>query len=46
MLDGDIDLGGKTMYKHDYTRIPKGGKHGTPKTRRGCLLLVTTGLAA
>jgi quercetin dioxygenase-like cupin family protein len=46
VLEGDIDLGGKTMHKFDYMRIPKGGQHGTPRTRNGCLLLVTTGLAA
>lgn len=44
VLEGDLELGGKIMGKHDYMRIPKGGQHGTPRTRNGCLLLVTTQL--
>lgn len=46
VLEGDLELGGKVMGKHDYMRIPKGGQHGTPRTKNGCLLLVTCGLAA
>jgi anti-sigma factor ChrR (cupin superfamily) len=46
VLEGDLELGGKVMRKHDYMRIPKGGRHGTPRTKDGCLLLVTCGLAA
>jgi anti-sigma factor ChrR (cupin superfamily) len=44
VLDGDIELAGKTLHKMDYMRIPKGGQHGTPRTRSGCLLLVTCAL--
>jgi anti-sigma factor ChrR (cupin superfamily) len=43
VLEGDLDLGGITLRKHDYMRIPKSGRHGTPRTTNGCLLLVTCG---
>jgi hypothetical protein len=43
VLDGDLMLGGVTLHKHDYMRIPKGGRHGSPRTINGCLLLVTCG---
>lgn len=46
VLEGDLELGGKVMHRFDYMRIPKGGQHGTPRTRNGCLLLVTCGLVA
>lgn len=44
VLEGDLELGGKVMHAMDYMRIPKGGQHGTPRTRNGCLLLVTSPL--
>lgn len=46
VLEGDLDLGGKTMHRFDYMRIPKGGQHGTPRTTNGCIVLVTCGIAA
>lgn len=44
VLDGDIELGGKVMRRFDYMRIPAHGRHGTPRTTSGCLLLVTCGI--
>lgn len=44
VLDGDIELGGKVMRRFDYMRIPARGRHGTPRTTGGCLLLVTCGI--
>lgn len=46
VLEGDLELGGKVMTRFDYMRIPKGGQHGTPRTRSGCIVLVTCGIAA
>jgi quercetin dioxygenase-like cupin family protein len=46
VIEGDLELGGKVMHAGDYMRIPKGGQHGTPRTRDGCLLLVTTPIVA
>ncbi len=44
ILEGDLELAGKTLHRSDYIRIPKGGQHGVPRTRSGCVLLVISPL--
>ena len=45
VLSGDLSIAGTVLRANDYIRVPKGGKHGEPRTTGGCLLLITCPLA-
>lgn len=45
VLEGDLSIAGTVLRANDYIRVPKGGKHGEPRTTGGCLLLITCPLA-
>ncbi len=45
VLDGDLEIAGTVLGRLDYLRTPRGGAHGEPRTRSGCVLLVTCAAA-
>jgi anti-sigma factor ChrR (cupin superfamily) len=41
VLEGELEIAGTVLRRNDYIRTPPGGHHGVPRSRTGCVLLIT-----